>query len=148
MMLAKYQFSVRIMMIMSMLFAAFISQSAQAVCNECGTVTDVKVIKTEGNGGGIGGSGIGVGTVAGGVLGGVLGHQIGGGTGRDLATIGGVVGGAYVGHQVEKKSKSATEYHVIVEMEDGSIQTFKYASKTSYEVGDKVKVMNGKLVRP
>ena len=138
----KYHLSVRITMGIFTLFAiALINQPAQAACNECGTVTDVKAVKIEGNASGVG-------AVAGGVLGGVLGNQVGRGSGRDLATIGGVVGGAYVGHQVEKKSKAGTEYRVIVEMEDGSSKTFKYSSQTSFRVGDRVQVKNGKLTRP
>ncbi|CAH1081566.1 Glycine zipper 2TM domain-containing protein [Candidatus Nitrotoga sp. 1052] len=138
---SKYYLSARITMVISIfLTTAYFSQVAQAACNECGTVTDVKTIKIEGQGSGVG-------AVTGGVLGGVVGHQVGGGRGKDLATIGGVVGGAYVGHQVEKKSKSGTRYHVLVEMEDGSSKTFKYSSKTSYQVGDRVKVKKGKLTR-
>ncbi|MEQ1583855.1 MAG: glycine zipper 2TM domain-containing protein, partial [Candidatus Nitrotoga sp.] len=103
---SKYYFSSRIAMAVSaFLTIAILSQEAQAVCNECGTVTDVKTVTVEGQGSGVG-------AVTGGVLGGVVGHQVGGGRGKDLATIGGVVGGAYVGHQVEKKSKSGTRYHV------------------------------------
>jgi len=140
--LSKCHLSARISMTIATLLAiAIFSQPAQAACNECGTVTNVKTVKIEGKGSGLG-------AVAGGVVGGVLGHQVGGGTGKDLATIGGVAGGAYVGHQVEKKSKARTEYRVIVEMEDGSSKTFKYSSQTSYKVGDRVKVKNGKLTRP
>ena len=136
---SKCYLSSRITMVIStFLSIAIFSQVAQAVCNECGTVTDVKTVKIEGQGSGVG-------AVTGGVLGGVVGHQVGGGRGQDLATIGGVVGGAYVGHQVEKKSKSGIRYHVFVE--DGSSKTFKYSSKTSYQVGDRVKVKNGKLTR-
>jgi len=114
---------------------------AQAACNECGTVTDVKTVKLEGEGSGLG-------AVAGGVLGGVLGNQVGGGRGRTVATVAGVAGGAYAGHQVEKKTKEKTEYRVVVKMEDGSSRTFKYSSATSYRVGDNVKVLDGKLTRP
>ena len=140
--LSKYHLPARISLsIFTLILITLVSQPAQAVCNECGTVTDVKTVKIEGNASGAG-------AVAGGVLGGVLGHQVGGGTGKDLATIGGVVGGAYAGHQVEKKSKARTEYRVIVEMVDGSSKTFPYPSQTSYKVGDRVKVKNGKLTRP
>ena len=117
-----------------------LSQPAQAACNECGTVTDVKTIKIEGHASGVG-------IVAGGILGGVLGHQVGGGRGNDLATIGGAAGGAYAGNEVEKKSKTKTKYQVIVEMADGSTKTFTYSSHTSYQIGDLVKVKEGKLIR-
>lgn len=140
--LSKYHLPARIIMGIFTLFAiAIFSQPAQAVCNECGTVTDIKAVKIEGDASGVG-------AVAGGVVGGVLGHQVGGGRGKDLATIGGVAGGAYVGHQMEKKSKAKTQYHIIVEMEDRSSRTFKYSSPTSYKVGDRVVVRDGKLTRP
>jgi len=58
------------MVISTFLIIAIFSQAAQAVCNECGTVTDVKTVK-------IVGQGSGVGAVTGGVLGGVVGHQVG-----------------------------------------------------------------------
>lgn len=140
--LSDYNFAARVAMTLSTFFAiAIFSLPAQAACKECGTVTNVKTVKIEGKGSGVG-------AIAGGVVGGVLGHQVGGGTGKDLATIGGVAGGAYVGHQVEKKAKAKTEYRVVVEMEDGSSKTFKYSSHTSYKVGDRVKVKDGKLTRP
>lgn len=133
--------STRLKIALSAIIAvAIINQPAHAVCVECGTVTDVKTVKVEGHGSGLG-------IVAGGVVGGILGHQVGGGVGNDLATIGGAAGGAYVGNQVEKKSKAKTKYKVIVQMEDGAIKTFKYSSKTSYQVGDRVKVINGNLTR-
>jgi len=118
----------------------FFAQPAHAACNECGTVTDVKSVKIEGKGSGAG-------AIAGGLLGGVLGHQVGAGRGKDVATVGGAAGGAYVGHQMEKKSNEKTEYRVIVTMENGASKTFKFAAQTSYKVGDRIKVLNGKLAR-
>ena len=120
---------------------ATVSAAAQAPCKvDCGTVVDLKTVKKQGEG-------TGVGAVVGGVAGGVLGHQVGGGRGKDVATVGGALGGAYVGHQVEKESKSTTTYHVIVKMNDGSSRTFYYANPTSYKIGDKVKIVDKKLVR-
>lgn len=116
------------------------AQTSSAACKECGTVSDVKTIKKDGEG-------TGVGAVAGGVIGGVLGHQVGGGRGNTAATVVGAGAGAYAGHQIEKKQKATTSYRVIVTMEDGSARTFDYASQTSYKAGDPVKVVNNKLKR-
>jgi uncharacterized protein YcfJ len=113
---------------------------ALAACKECGTVVDMKTIKKEGEGSGVG-------AVLGGVAGGVLGHQVGSGRGKDVATVAGAAGGAYVGHQVEKNQKSTTTYQVVVKMEEGNTRTFTYANPTSYRVGDKVKIVDKKLVR-
>lgn len=113
---------------------------ALAACPNCGTVTDVKTVKKEGEGSGVG-------AVAGGVLGGVIGHQIGSGRGNTAATIVGAGAGAYAGHQVEKNQKTTTTYQVIVKMEDGKSRTFNFSKETSYRVGDKIKVVDGKLTR-
>ena len=122
-------------------FAA-LSAPALAACKDCGTVIDVKTVKKQGEGSGAG-------AVIGGVAGGVLGHQVGGGRGKDVATVGGALGGAYVGHQVEKESKSTTSHVVVVRMDEKNVpdRTFTYANPTSYKVGDKVKIVDKKLVR-
>lgn len=138
--LTKCHLSALITMAIYALAIFFFAQPAQATCNECGTVTDVKTVKIEGKGSGAG-------AIAGGLLGGVLGHQLGAGRGKDVATVGGAAGGAYVGHQMEKKSNEKTEYRVIVTMEDGASKTFKFAAQTGYRVGDRIKVLNGKLAR-
>ena len=114
--------------------------AALAACKDCGTVTDVKTIKQKGEGSGVG-------AVAGGVIGGVLGHQVGSGRGKDVATVAGAAGGAYAGHQVEKNAKSKTQYQVIVKLETGESRTFTYTAATSYRVGDKIKIVDGKLTR-
>jgi outer membrane lipoprotein SlyB len=116
------------------------TMGAWAACKDCGTVTSVKTVKKQGEASGAG-------AVIGGVAGGVLGHQIGSGRGNTAATVVGAGAGAYAGHEVEKSRKSTTSYQVHVKMEDGKERTFSYASATSYRVGDKVKVVDGKLTR-
>ena len=117
------------------------SAPVQAACNNCGIVVDTRTIKKEGEG-------TGLGAVAGGVVGGVLGHQIGSGRGNTAATVAGAAGGAYVGHQVEKSQKSTTQHQVVVKMDDdGKTRYFNFQNPTSYKVGDKVRVVDGKLVR-
>jgi outer membrane lipoprotein SlyB len=121
------------------LSAAF-APASFAACKDCGSVVDVKTITQKGEGSGLG-------AVAGGVLGGVLGHQVGSGRGKDVATVAGAAGGAYAGHQIEKSAKSSTKYQVVVSLEDGRTRTFNYSNPTSYKTGDKVKIVNNKLVR-
>jgi outer membrane lipoprotein SlyB len=120
--------------------ATAVSTSALALCNECGTVTDVKTVKKEGEASGAG-------AVIGGIAGGVLGHQVGSGRGKDVATVAGAAGGAYAGHTIEKNKNATTSYVVYVKLEDGSYRNFTYSEPTSYRVGDKVKVVDRKLVR-
>jgi outer membrane lipoprotein SlyB len=124
------------------LFAAAtaFAPAAFAACNECGTVTEVKTVEKKGEGSGLG-------MVIGGVAGGVLGHQVGSGRGNTAATVAGAAGGAYVGNEVEKNKKSTTSYVVYVKLEDGSNRSFNFSGPTSYQVGDKIKVVDKKLVR-
>lgn len=114
--------------------------TALAACHDCGTVVDVKTIteKGEASGGG---------AVLGGVLGGVLGHQIGSGRGNTVATVAGAAGGAYAGNQIEKNRNTRTSYRVYVKTEEGRTRYFTYDEPTSYRVGDKVKIVDGKLVQ-
>jgi outer membrane lipoprotein SlyB len=119
---------------------AMAANSVFAKCDNCGSVTDIKTVQIKGEGSGLG-------AVAGGVLGGVLGHQIGAGRGKDVATVAGAAGGAYAGHQVEKNSKTKTQYQVIVKLENGGSRTFTYNSATAYKVGDKIKIVDNKLTR-
>ena len=120
--------------------AIALAPAVEAACRECGTVTDVRTIKKEGQGSGAG-------AVVGGVLGGVLGHQVGSGRGNTAATIVGAGAGAYAGNQVEKNQKSTITYQVVVKMEDGRSRTFNYSKSTSYRVGDMIKVVDGRLTR-
>jgi outer membrane lipoprotein SlyB len=116
------------------------SPSSFAACVDCGTVTDVKLIKKEGEASGAG-------AVIGGIAGGVLGHQMGSGRGRDVATVAGAAGGAYVGHQVEK-SKNAKEYwQVSIKMDDGKNRYFNFDNQPAWRAGDKVKIVDKKLMR-
>jgi outer membrane lipoprotein SlyB len=111
---------------------------APSVCVTCGRIEAVEALKQEGQG-------TGLGIAAGAVLGGVLGNQVGGGNGKKLATVAGVVGGGYAGNEVEKHARSSTTYSVRVRMEDGRIRTFPYSAQPNWNVGDRVKVVDGKL---
>ena len=109
-------------------------------CPDCATITSITPIKQEGEG-------TGLGAIAGGVLGGVIGNQIGGGSGKDIARIAGIAGGAYAGHQVEKSQRSSTAFDIRVRFEeDGSTHTVRENAEPVWQVGDKVRVVNGKLV--
>jgi len=113
---------------------------AFAACDNCGTVTNVKTVTKQGEASGGG-------AVLGGVVGGVLGHQIGSGRGNTAATVAGAAGGAYAGHQIEKKKNETTNYVVEVKMESGANRTFTYSNPTAYKVGDKIKIVDKKLVK-
>ena len=110
------------------------------VCNNCGTVSNVRTTQVRGEGSGAG-------AIVGGVLGGVLGHQVGSGRGKDVATVAGAAGGAYVGHQTERNIKSGTRYQVDVRMDNGRTRTFTFRSPPGYRSGDAIRVNKGRLAR-
>ena|SRR5689334_294795 len=109
------------------------------VCVDCGSVISVNLVKHEGEG-------TGLGAIGGAVVGGVLGHQVGSGRGRDVATVVGAGAGAYAGHQVEKNVKSSQSYNVAVRMDDGSTRNISYQTEPAFRSGDKVRIIDGKLV--
>lgn len=109
-------------------------------CPDCATITNIRAIKQEGEG-------TGLGAIAGGVLGGVIGNQIGGGSGKDIARIAGIAGGAYAGHQVEKSQRAHMAYEITVRFEeDGSTQVFRENAEPVWQTGDKVRIVSGKIV--
>jgi outer membrane lipoprotein SlyB len=115
-------------------------RNVAAVCYNCGTVTSVRVVREQGQAGLIG-------PIAGGALGGLAGSQIGGGSGKTIATIAGAAGGAMVGTEVERRQKSTTSYVVGVRLNDGTTQSFNFTSAPGFNEGDRVRVVDGRLVR-
>lgn len=110
-----------------------------------GRVTNVEFMRTQQPG-----STSGAGAVIGGVVGGVLGHQIGKGTGRDVATVAGAVGGALVGNTIEQNRTpgSVSEfYRVSVQLDNGTMRAFDYASAPNVRIGDRVRIENDQLYR-
>jgi outer membrane lipoprotein SlyB len=112
-----------------------------AVCDECGTVQQVKQKeqKTKTSKAGM---------VGGAVVGGVIGHQLGGGTGKTLATIGGAAAGGYVGEKAEQKHNAKVVWVTTVKLKDGSVKTFEQEAKPFWTAGNVVKVSGNKLEKP
>lgn len=120
--------------------AIAVEKPAKPICNQCGVVESVRSIEQKAE------KGSGVGAVAGAVLGGVLGHQVGGGNGRKLATVAGAVGGGYAGNEIEKSRNTHIVYEVKVKMENGELRTFKPEHKPEWRAGDRVKLVDGRLI--
>jgi outer membrane lipoprotein SlyB len=110
------------------------------ICRECGVIEAVNAIEQPGEASGLG-------AVAGGVLGGVLGHQVGAGRGKDVATVAGAIGGAVAGHQIEKVAKKKMQYDVVVRLEDNTAQTVHFQADPGFHVGERVKMVDGQIVR-
>lgn len=117
-----------------------VAGSAPAVCYNCGTVISVRAVKQQGEAGVVG-------PLAGGAIGGAIGSQIGGGSGKTIATIAGAAGGAAIGTEVERRSKSTTQYVVGVRLNDGTTRSFTYPSAPGVNEGDKVRVVDNRLIR-
>lgn len=116
-------------------------QPGQLACAQCGRIEAVNLVEVKSDSPNI------IGTIAGGVLGGVVGRQVGGGTGRDIATVIGAVGGAYAGNRIESNANKTKVYRLTVRLEGGTTQDFDYAQDPAVEVGTRVRVENGVLVR-
>lgn len=103
-----------------------------------GRVSDIDVVDGKSSGAG--------GAVLGAVLGGVIGHQIGSGSGRDAATGLGAVGGALIGRQIQKRNESDI-YRVTVRLDNGAQRSFNYQRIDDLQVGDRVRIDDGQIVR-
>ena len=110
------------------------------VCRDCGVVDSIHDIKVKGQGTGVGG-------VGGAVVGGLLGNQIGAGRGKALATVAGAVGGAFAGNAIEKNVRSDVEHQMVVRLEDGSTRTFTQVNPFPFGVGERVRIVNGRVER-
>jgi outer membrane lipoprotein SlyB len=105
-------------------------------CAQCAVVQSVHEVDTKG-------AGSGVGAVGGAVAGGVLGHQVGDGDTQKVATVVGAVGGAVLGNEAEKQLRHTKTYEITVRFDDGAIRMITEPTRPSWQVGDKVKVVNG-----
>jgi outer membrane lipoprotein SlyB len=88
----------------------------------------------------------GLGLVLGGIAGGVVGHQIGGGRGNDLATVAGAIGGALAGNAIEK-AKQDDRYRITVLLDDGRRLVLEQMGEGELRVGDRVRVVDERVLR-
>lgn len=90
----------------------------------------------------------GVGAVTGGLVGALVGNQIGSGTGRAAATAAGAVGGALVGNSVERnRNQPYDAYQISVRMDNGDYRTINQDSVYDLRVGNRVRVVDGRVYR-
>lgn len=109
-------------------------------CANCGTIEAIRTVELRGESSGLG-------AVTGGLTGGVLGNQMGRGHGNTAMTFIGIAGGALAGNEIEKNMKKHYAYRVTVRMDDRSFRTLSQSSPPAFAVGDKVRVIDGTLVR-
>ena len=85
----------------------------------------------------------GVGAIAGGVVGGVLGNKLGK---NRIVTVLGAAGGAFAGHQVEKRVRAEKRWETAVRLDDGSQRTISSEAQPSWRAGERVRLLDGKLL--
>ena len=105
-------------------------------CALCGTVESIRTVEVRDE---AGGTGAGTGGPGG------AGDQTAGGGGNAVTLLG--AGGAIAGSEIEKNMKKRYAYRVTVRMDDGSFRTISLSSPPTFAVGEKVRVVEGKLVR-
>ncbi|HEX2198163.1 MAG TPA: glycine zipper 2TM domain-containing protein [Burkholderiales bacterium] len=86
-----------------------------------------------------------VGPVAGGVAGAVIGSQFGHGNGRKVMTVLGALGGAMAGKHIEKQARGASRWEVEVRHDSGLQETVLSDVAPSFNPGDRVRIVNGRL---
>jgi len=87
-----------------------------------------------------------LGPIAGGVAGAVLGNQIGKGHGsRNVITVLGAAGGAFAGRAIEKQARGTTHWEIDVHRDDGANETVRSDVAPSYQPGQRVRLIDGRL---
>jgi outer membrane lipoprotein SlyB len=106
-----------------------------------GTIDSIQVVQAKaGTSGG--------GAVAGGLVGALLGNQVGSGSGRTAATVAGAVGGAVVGNKVEEgRNQPQQQYQISVRMDNGDYRIVNQDSVYDLRVGNRVRLVDGRLYR-
>jgi outer membrane lipoprotein SlyB len=110
----------------------------QQTCPDCGTITNIKEVKKKG-------SASGGGALAGALIGGGLGYAVGGRGHRTAGTLVGAGGGALAGNYIEKNASAGREFRIDVRLDNGMQQTYRYDSMPNWNVGTRVRVVNGQL---
>jgi outer membrane lipoprotein SlyB len=104
-----------------------------------GTVQAVREVKDPGQH-------TGLGPIAGGIAGAVLGDQVGGhGNTRKILTVLGAAGGAYAGREIEKQARATKHWEIDVRGDDGAQETVRSEVVPTYNAGDRVRVLEGRL---
>jgi len=92
----------------------------------------------------------GGGAVVGALVGALAGNQIGSGSGRTAATVAGGVGGALVGNNIEKNRNAnggQEMYQINVRMDNGEYRTVVQDSAYDLRVGNRVRMVDGRVYR-
>jgi outer membrane lipoprotein SlyB len=91
----------------------------------------------------------GTGAVVGGLVGALVGNQVGSGSGRTAATVAGAVGGAAIGNSVEanRNANGADMYQINIRMDNGEYRSITQDSVYDLRVGNRVRMVDGRVYR-
>lgn len=116
--------------------------SSQTLSSGYGTIDSIQVTRVDSRTSGGG-------AVVGGVLGALVGNQVGSGSGRTAATVAGAAGGAYVGNQMEanRQGQMQDAYQINVRLDNGGYQSIVQDSVADLRVGQRVRIVDGRVYR-
>jgi outer membrane lipoprotein SlyB len=117
--------------------------NARANYNGYGTIESIQVVQGSGRTSGGG-------AIIGGLVGALAGNQVGSGGGRTAATVAGGVAGAAIGNSVERNrdaNNGQALYQINVRMENGEYRTITQDSAYDLSVGNRVRVVDGRVYR-
>jgi outer membrane lipoprotein SlyB len=92
----------------------------------------------------------GAGAIVGGLVGALAGNQVGSGGGRTAATVAGGVAGAAIGNNVERNRNAGDGqqmYAVNIRLDNGEYRTIVQDSVYDLRVGNRVRVVDGRVYR-
>lgn len=107
-----------------------------------GTIDSIQVVRGQA---GTSGSG----AVVGGIVGALVGNQVGSGRGRTAATVAGGVAGAAIGNSVEanRNANGADMYQINIRMDNGEWRSVTQDSVYDLRVGNRVRMVDGRVYR-
>jgi outer membrane lipoprotein SlyB len=111
--------------------------------NGYGTIESIQVVQADGRTSGAG-------AVVGGLVGALAGNQVGSGGGRTAATVAGGVAGAAIGNKVEANRNAGNGqqmYQINVRLDNGEYRTVTQDSVYDLSVGNRVRVVDGRVYR-
>lgn len=112
--------------------------SARASCESCGVVEIVRIVEPR-RGGSAGATEDRL-SPEGGLSESVLGYRMGGGGGEGFVLLLGAMAGA------SPATRARHVYEVDVRMEDGAVRTFRQLLEPSWRLGDRVRVIQGRII--
>lgn len=106
-----------------------------------GTIESIQVTTADGRTSGAG-------AIVGGLVGALAGNQVGSGGGRTAATVAGGVAGAAIGNRVEaNRGEGQQAYAVNVRLDNGEYRTIVQDNVYDLRVGNRVRIVDGRVYR-